>query len=120
MRVDTFRASGAGGQHRNKTDSAVRLTHFPSGVVVTATNSRSQFENRNTAMAELIVRLGEISSSEWHTQMNALRSTLFNYDREGSKKTATWTAWRDELLLHDNGVRMSMKQALKGNFVGLG
>jgi len=51
--VETYRASGPGGQHRNKTDSAVRLTHRPTGVVVTATERRSQHENRRRAVARL-------------------------------------------------------------------
>jgi hypothetical protein len=51
--VETYRASGPGGQHRNKTDSAVRLTHRPTGVVVTATERRSQHENRRRAIARL-------------------------------------------------------------------
>ena len=51
--VETYRASGPGGQHRNKTESAVRLTHRPTGVVVTATERRSQHENRHRALARL-------------------------------------------------------------------
>jgi len=57
VQIQTFRASGPGGQHRNVTDSGVRLVHFPSGVVVTATESRSQIRNREKAFARLIARL---------------------------------------------------------------
>jgi ribosome-associated protein len=59
--VDVFRASGPGGQHVNKTESALRLTHPPSGVVVIAQDSRSQFRNRETAYERLIERLKRLN-----------------------------------------------------------
>ena len=57
IRVDTYRSSGAGGQHINKTSSAIRITHFPTGIVVTCQNERSQFQNKDKAFQELKIKL---------------------------------------------------------------
>jgi len=61
VEVDVFRASGPGGQHVNKTESALRLTHLPSGVVVTSQDSPSQFRNRETAFKRLVERLERLN-----------------------------------------------------------
>ncbi|MCY0882049.1 MAG: peptide chain release factor 2 [Firmicutes bacterium] len=73
LRVDTYRASGAGGQHINKTESAVRLTHLPTGIVVSCQTERSQHQNRDTAMKMLRGKLAELKEREWEQQMAAIR-----------------------------------------------
>ena len=91
LRVDTYRSSGAGGQHVNKTDSAVRITHLPTGIVVQCQNERSQHKNRATAMKILRARLYELEMSKKAERLDELHN---------NKKEIAWGSQIRSYILH--------------------
>jgi protein subunit release factor A len=113
VREDRYRGSGAGGQHRNKTDSCVRLTHLPTGLIVTAEDSRSQWQNRQVAWERLNERLRQVEADRSRSSANAERFSQFDTSR-----CWVWCGWRDEVVSAD-GRRGSMRRALKGDLARL-
>ncbi len=91
IRVDTYRASGAGGQHVNKTDSAVRMTHIPTGIVVQCQNERSQHKNRAYALKMLKARLYDLELKKKQSEMDAVNA---------QKKDIAWGSQIRSYVLH--------------------
>lgn len=120
VRVDTFRASGAGGQHVNKTDSAVRLTHHPTGIVVTSQSERSQYRNRDNALKILKARLYMHKLEEERKKLDAL------YEQ---KKEIAWgsqirsyvfqpyTMVKDHRTRHEEGDVKAVMDGRLGGFI---
>lgn len=96
LRIDVFRASGAGGQHINKTDSAIRITHLPTNTVVTCQNERSQFANRDQAMKQLKAKLYELEMRKKNSEKQAL---------EDSKSDIGWGSQIRSYVLDDSRVK---------------
>ncbi len=91
LKIDTFRSGGAGGQHVNKTESAVRITHIPTGTVVSCQNERSQQSNRNTAMKILKAKLFDIYQEEQQKELDKIR---------GSQKEIAWGSQIRSYIFH--------------------
>lgn len=96
LRIDVYRASGAGGQHVNKTESAVRITHMPSGIVVQCQNDRSQHKNKDQAMKQLKAKLYELELQKQNAQKQAM---------EDSKSDIGWGSQIRSYVLDDSRIK---------------
>ena len=107
IRVDLYRSSGAGGQHVNVTDSAVRLTHLPTGIVSSCQNERSQLQNKNRAMQVLKAKLAERARQEREAEMAAISGPQGSVSRAGSFMRgyvlAPYQKVKDERTGHESG-----------------
>jgi peptide chain release factor 2 len=118
LRIDTYRSSGAGGQHVNVTDSAVRITHLPTGIVVSCQNERSQLQNRAKAMQILAARLAERQREERRKEMEALSGEKHDVAFGSQIRTYTLAPYqlvKDERTRYETG---NVQAVLDGDLDG--
>ena len=115
LRVDTFRASGAGGQHVNKTESGVRFTHLPTGIVSESTDSRSQHKNREIAMQKLYQRIKEAQREKAYAQQKEQRKSLVG-SGDRSDKIRTYNYPQNRVTDHRINLTLySLDKIMDGN-----
>jgi len=114
LEFKTCRGSGAGGQHRNTTDSAVQLTHKPTGIQVRVESERSQHQNKDTARSILRARLQEAEEARLLGGRNKKRQSQVGSGMRGDKRR-TIAVQRDQVTDHVTGKTVSVKQYLRGS-----
>jgi len=113
LRIDTFRASGAGGQHINKTDSAVRITHLPTGVVVECQDGRSQHQNKAQAMRVLAARIKDAQIQEQNSKTAATRKSLVG-SGDRSERIRTYNFPQGRITDHRINLTLYKMDAIMG------
>ncbi|EXU60205.1 peptide chain release factor 1 [Mycoplasma mycoides] len=115
LRIDTYRASGAGGQHVNTTDSAVRITHLPTGIVVTSQDGRSQHDNKDIAMTMLRAKVYEAEVEKQQAQADATRKNAVGTGAR-SEKIRTYNYPQNRVTDHRVGLTLNkLDQVMEGN-----
>jgi peptide chain release factor 1 len=117
LRIDTFRASGAGGQHINKTDSAVRITHLPTGVVVECQDGRSQHQNKAQAMRVLAARIKDTQIREQNARTAATRKSLVG-SGDRSERIRTYNYSQGRVTDHRINLTLYKIEAIMGGDLG--
>lgn len=118
LRIDTFRASGAGGQHVNKTDSAIRITHVPSGIVVECQDERSQHKNRARAMSLLSARLNDMAQAAAEKEQSDTRRVLVG-SGDRSERIRTYNYPQGRVTDHRINLTLYKLSEVTGGQLGL-
>ncbi|OGA51035.1 MAG: peptide chain release factor 1 [Betaproteobacteria bacterium RIFCSPLOWO2_12_FULL_63_13] len=117
LRIDTYRASGAGGQHVNKTDSAIRVTHLPTGIVVECQDDRSQHKNKARALGVLAARIKDKQMREQHAQEAATRKSLIG-SGDRSERIRTYNFPQGRVTDHRIGLTLYKIDAIMDGDIG--
>ncbi|CDZ16586.1 Peptide chain release factor 1 [Candidatus Johnevansia muelleri] len=118
LRIDTYRSSGAGGQHVNTTNSAIRITHIPTGIVVECQDERSQHKNRSRTMSLLYARIKQYTENVQNKKTSEIRKSLIG-SGDRSERIRTYNFAQDRLTDHRINFHINLSDILSGNLYKL-